>query len=219
MYVYIEMYMRICIYIGTTSLLGECSVAVLEAEQSLQGVVTTTSSIQIMSTMQSPVAQLGIPGGYNATTAEDIDLELDLSIMGFNEEFFSCDGMYMYYIHIYAFIHIYIYSIYMYVYIYMYIYIYIYTYVNMYIYINLGSYWREKVVSNCIGLLYECSLREGRFLELIMSSPPLTILRYICIYIYLSTYMYIYTYPFMYMYMYIYIYIYICIYICLYLYI
>lgn len=40
-----------------------------------------------------------------------------------------------------------------------------------------GAFWREKVVSNCIGLLYECSLREGRFLELIMSSPPLTIVR------------------------------------------
>jgi hypothetical protein len=113
------------------SLLGECSVTVLEAEQSLQGVVTTTSSIQIMSTMQTPVAPLGIPGAYKAITAEDIDLELDLSMMGFNEEFFSCDG----------------------------------------------SYWREKVVSNCVGLLYECSLREGRFLELVMSSPPLTILR------------------------------------------
>jgi hypothetical protein len=58
-------------------------------------------------------------------------LELDLSMIGFNEESFTCDG----------------------------------------------SYWREKTVSNCIGLLYECSLRESRFLELIRASPPLTIMR------------------------------------------
>jgi hypothetical protein len=43
-------------------------------------------------------------GGYKATASEDIDLELDLSIMGFNEEFFSCDGMYIcIYIYIYMY--------------------------------------------------------------------------------------------------------------------
>ena len=40
-----------------------------------------------------------------------------------------------------------------------------------------GAYWREKVVTECMGLLYECALREQRFLEHLRAAPPLTIIR------------------------------------------
>ena len=40
-----------------------------------------------------------------------------------------------------------------------------------------GAYWAERVASNCLGLLYECALREGRFLEHLRAAPPLTLIR------------------------------------------
>ena len=40
-----------------------------------------------------------------------------------------------------------------------------------------GAYWCERVVSNCLGLLYECALRETRFLEHLRAAPPLTLIR------------------------------------------
>jgi Nuclear pore complex scaffold, nucleoporins 186/192/205 len=114
------------------SLLGECSLAALDAESALQGGETAKTSVEIFATMQDPKRIPAMTGGFNASSnEEERDLELDLSLMGFNEESFACDG----------------------------------------------SYWMEKTVSNCIGLLYECALREGRFLELILSAPPLTLLR------------------------------------------
>ena len=115
------------------SLLGECSVPALEAVRALQGAETAKMSVEILATMQSP-KKTGILKGANgapANISENIDLEIDLSMMGFNDEILTCDG----------------------------------------------SYWMEKTVSNCIGLLYECSLREIRFLELQRAAPPLTILR------------------------------------------
>jgi hypothetical protein len=36
------------------------------------------------------------------------------------------------------------------------------------------AFWREKTASTAMGLLYECSLREARFLALLRSAPPLT---------------------------------------------
>ena len=115
------------------SLLGECAVQSLEVERALQGTEIAKSSVEILATMQSPIKINSVNVGYGGTAnmEEIIDLEIDLSMMGFNEEAYSCDG----------------------------------------------SYWMEKTVSNCIGLLYECSLRESRFLELIRSAPPLTILK------------------------------------------
>ncbi len=38
-------------------------------------------------------------------------------------------------------------------------------------------FWREKCVSAAVGLLYECSIREDRFLANLRASPPLTVLR------------------------------------------
>lgn len=38
-------------------------------------------------------------------------------------------------------------------------------------------FWREKCVNATIGLLYECALREKRFMQCIVSAPPLTIMR------------------------------------------
>ena len=114
------------------SLLGECSVAALDAEKEIQGLEFVKNSIEIFATMQQPrKSPVGLNGYGAMARSEEIDLELDLSIRGFNEEVLSCDG----------------------------------------------SYWMEKTVSNCIGLLHECSLRESRFLELLRSAPPLTILR------------------------------------------
>lgn len=116
------------------SLLGECSLPALEAERISQGTEIARVSVEILATMQSPrKINPVVGGGYGVVTniKETIDLEIDLSLMGFNEDIYSCDS----------------------------------------------SYWMEKTVSNCIGLLYECSLREIRFLELVRTAPPLTLLR------------------------------------------
>jgi Nuclear pore complex scaffold, nucleoporins 186/192/205 len=114
------------------SLLGECSLSALDAERDLQGAETAKASVEIVATMQSPSkVQSGVSAYGNVLSEETIDLEMDLSMLGFNDDSFACDG----------------------------------------------SYWMEKTVSNCIGLLYECSLRESRFLELMRAAPPLTLLR------------------------------------------
>ena len=75
----------------------------------------------------------GVGGGLGgeALSGVEVDLELDLSLMGLDEDVVSCDG----------------------------------------------AYWREKVVTDCMGLLYECALRENRFLDYLRAAPPLTIIR------------------------------------------
>ena len=74
---------------------------------------------------------MGMGVGRDVLSGVEVDLELDLSLMGLDEDVVSCDG----------------------------------------------AYWREKVVADCMGLLYECALREKVFLDYLRAAPPLTIIR------------------------------------------